>query len=245
MAGLLCLGSSLPGKTSRVAASPTTTAPTDSCWVGNLAGRIPVLVHYQRDGEIVVGEITYLNTKHKTPIRLLGTVTANKTYRLLEFDQAGTITGIITSHPVGRAFTGQWSSPTTGRELPLQLARKDMRMVSAAIRADPAHLSGTYFYRYGVAGRQGTFTLTRLASGRASFELVAVTDAPARNIADVPLDTVNLAGTAFTYAVAETDNCAFQVRFYKDFMVVRYTKGDCAVQFGHNATAEGIFIKTE
>lgn len=249
LAALLCCGGSSPAGTPRVAASPAAalpaTVPTDSCWTGYLAGRIPVLVHYQRDGEVLMGEITYLNTRSKTPIRLRGTIEADHTYHLLEFDKEGTITGIIVGRPAGQAFTGRWYSPTTDRELVLKLVKKEVRVASVPIRANEGRLAGSYAYRYGAAGRQGTFTLTRLAAGKASFELVAVTAAPARNIADVPLDTISLTGTTFTYALPDAPSCAFQVRFYHDFMVVRYTKGDCSGQFGHNATAEGVYLKTE
>jgi hypothetical protein len=203
------------------------------------------LVHYQRAGDALMGEITYLNTRDKTPIRLRGTIEADHTYHLLEFDKAGTVTGIIIGRPAGRAFTGRWYSPTTDQEYSLQLVKKEARVASVPIRANQGQLFGSYTYRYGAAGRQGTFTLTRLAAGKASFELVAVTSAPARSIADVPLDTIPLTGSAFTYALPDAPDCAFQVRFYHDFMVVRYTKGDCTSQFGHNATAEGVYLKTE
>jgi hypothetical protein len=192
-----------------------------------------------------MGEITYLNTRSKAPIRLRGTIEADHTYHLLEFDKAGTITGIIIGRPAGPAFTGRWYSPTTDQELALKLVKKEVRVASVPIRAKAGQSFGSYSYRYGAAGRQGTCTLTRLGAGKASFELVAVTNAPARNIADVPLDTVSLTGSAFTYALPDAPNCAFQVRFYHDFMVVRYTKGGCASQFGHNATVEGVYLKTE
>jgi len=251
-AGLLVFGLLLASLTpsSRPAAHPRPHRPatppptaTDSCWNGYLGGKIPVLVHYQRDGDVLAGEITYLNTKAKTPIRLLGTVEADHTYRLLEFGKDGTITGVLVGRPAGGAFTGQWYSPATGRELALRLTRKEARVASVPLRADAARLAGDYFYRYGPEGGQGSFTLTRLAAGRASFELLGVTGTPAHNIADVPLDTIPLTGTAFTYALPDAPDCAFRVRFYRDFLVVSYTKGPCLDQFGHNATAEGVFLK--
>ena len=248
LVGLLCYGSSSPASTLRVATSPTAvppTAPTDSCWTGYLAGKIPVSVQYQRDGQVLMGEITYLNTRNKTPIRLRGTIEADHTYHLLEFDKKGNITGIIVGRPAGQAFTGHWYSPTTDQEFAVKLVKKEVRVASVPIHAKAGQVFGSYTYRFGAEGRQGTFTLTKLTAGKASFELFAVTNAPARNFADVPLDTINLTGTAFTYALLDAPDCAFQVRFYQDFMVVRYTKGDCTNQFGHNATVEGVFLKTE
>ena len=54
-----------------------------------------------------------------------------------------------------------------------------------------------------------------------------------------------IAGEIPCYKVAETENCEFKVKFYQDFVFVNYTKGTCAGQFGHNATVDGIFIKTK
>src|SRR4051794_17348138 len=55
------------------------------CWTGTFNGRFPVFIHYQLQSNVIVGEITYLNTKEKLPTRLLGTVEEDKHYRLLEF----------------------------------------------------------------------------------------------------------------------------------------------------------------
>lgn len=51
----------------------------ETCWAGTLNGKTPIFIHYQLDSNIIVGEITYLNTKDKQPIKLLGTVEENKT----------------------------------------------------------------------------------------------------------------------------------------------------------------------
>ncbi|MBO2011064.1 hypothetical protein [Hymenobacter negativus] len=249
LAGLLSWGSSSPAQTPRKAASspavPLAAAPADTCWTGYLAGKIPVTMHYQRDGEVLMGEITYLNTRHKTPIRLRGTIAEDHTYHLLEFDKKGTITGILIGRPAGQAFIGQWYSPTTERELALRLVKKEARVASVPMRVNAAQLYGSYTYRYGAAGRQGTFSMAKVAAGKASFELMAVTATPAHHYAEVPLDTISLTGPAFTYALPDAPNCAFQVRFYHDFVVISYTKGECASQFGHNATVEGVYLKTE
>ncbi len=61
-------------------------------WKGFLNGKTPVFIHYQLDGNIIVGEITYLNTKNKLPITLLGTIDSDNNYRILEFEKSGNIT---------------------------------------------------------------------------------------------------------------------------------------------------------
>lgn len=72
---------------------------TGVSWRGTINSKIPVFVSYSIQDNIVMGEIRYLNTKEKKPIRLLGTIEEGGTYRLLEFSPTGTITGIITGTP--------------------------------------------------------------------------------------------------------------------------------------------------
>ncbi len=90
------------GSDTTVSVTPTnlpdvkTNSNNDICWTGTLNGKTPVFIHYQLDSNLIIGEITYLNTKDKLPITLLGTIEDDKTYRLLEFEKTGNITGIIT-----------------------------------------------------------------------------------------------------------------------------------------------------
>ncbi len=51
--------------------------------------------------------------------------------------------------------------------------------------------------------------------------------------------------TGFIYKIPDTDSCEFEVKFYKRFVIIRYTKGFCDRQFGMNATIDGIFLKTQ
>ena len=43
-------------------------------WTGMINSSIPVFISYSIQDSLVVGEIRYLNTKEKKPIRLLGTL---------------------------------------------------------------------------------------------------------------------------------------------------------------------------
>jgi hypothetical protein len=56
-----------------VSAKPTTLTDTKNeiCWTGTLNGKTHVFIHYQLDSNLIIGEITYLNTKDKLPIKLL------------------------------------------------------------------------------------------------------------------------------------------------------------------------------
>ena len=102
---------------------------------------------------------------------------------------------------------------------------------------------GRYHYQYTEEGYIGDLEISRIGNDKAAFSLFSVTGAPARNIADVPTDTIPFKGNSFVYTIPESDSCSFKVSFYKGFAVVVYTNGYCSGQFGMNATVDGIFIK--
>src|SRR5690349_3030177 len=108
-------------------------AAKETCWAGSLNKKTPIFIHYQVvDSHVIIGEITYLNSKNKVPIRLLGTVEEDRSYHLLEFDASGNITGMITGTPATNKFMGTWFSPKTGKELPMMLATRDTVMPVAS-----------------------------------------------------------------------------------------------------------------
>ncbi|WP_160138765.1 hypothetical protein [Chryseobacterium sp. c4a] len=214
-------------------------------WKGFVNGKTPVFIHYQIDGDIIVGEITYLNTKNKLPITLIGTLEADHSYRILEFEKSGNITGVITGKPTEGNFKGSWFSPKTRKELVLDLVKKDTALVSKEIETKREDLFGRYHYQYSEAGYQGDLEIKKLPDSKAVFGITSVTGDPGRNIAQIDDDTISLTTTNFTYKLPDTDDCEFKVKFYKGFAVVQYTQGVCSGQFGMNATIEGIYLKTK
>ncbi|MDN3693830.1 hypothetical protein QWZ06_16790 [Chryseobacterium tructae] len=214
-------------------------------WKGLLNGKTPVFMHYQIDDNIIVGEITYLNTKNKLPITLLGTIESDNSYRILEFEKSGNITGVITGKPTGGDFKGSWFSPKTRKELVLNLTKKDTAIASRGIETKVEDLFGHYHYQYSEAGYQGDLVIKKQPNSKAVFGITSVTGEPGRNLAQIDDDTINLKTTNFTYKLADTDDCEFKVKFYKGFAVVQYTQGVCSGQFGMNATIHGIYLKTK
>lgn len=213
------------------------------CWTGTLNGNTPVFIHYYLDSNLIIGEITYLNTKDKLPIMLLGTIEDDKSYRLLEFEKSGNITGIITGLPTDNKFSGNWFSPKTRKELVVNLVKKDTVVISNIADAQLQDIFGNYHYQYSEAGYQGDFEIQKLPNSKASFGITSVTSEPARNVAQIDNDTIDLNATHFIYKLPDTEDCEFQVKFYKGFALIFYTKGFCNSQFGHNATVDGIFLK--
>lgn len=217
---------------------------TDVCWKGTINGKIPVFIHYQVDNNVLVGEITYLNTKKKQPIRLLGTIDKTNRYWLYEFDSTGNVTGAMDGIPNLNEFNGAWSSPTTRKKFVMNLSKMDTIIESVSMKANPDEIFGAYHYQFGEKGYNGHMEFTRIGANKASFHILSLTNVErGPNIAEVDQDTITFKGDSFIYKIPESDNCTFGVKFYKDFAYISYTKGDCFGQFGVNATIEGVYLK--
>lgn len=150
------------------------TIKKDISWSGSINKNIPVFIHYQIENEIVVGEITYLNTSEKKPIKLIGTF-QDEDYRLLEFDKSGNITGIITGKTDQNNFNGEWFSPKNRNSFNLELTKKDTIIASINIQPNLKEIYGTYSYGYSKEGAQGDFTVNKINDNQIAFEIFSVT----------------------------------------------------------------------
>lgn len=223
----------------------TETAEHNLTWVGTINEKIPVFLHFQTDGVVAVGEIVYLNTKNKTPIRLIGKIEESKNYFFREYEDTGNITGIISGTLEEDKFSGSWYAPGKNIDWKIELTPKDTLIPSTEIQADMDDVFGNYHYQYGEQGYQGDVTMKREADGTQSFSLFSMTQAPGRNMAEIET-SLALTKPEFLYKISEEGDegeCECKVRFYKGFAFVTYTQTDCFGYFGHNATVEGIFLK--
>lgn len=216
-----------------------------TAWKGTIDHKIPVLIYYQTDSNLMVGEIIYLNTKQQEPIKLAGLVQDDNNYRFQEFEKNGNISGVINVNSNPGKLTGTWMSPATMKELPVELFSLDTNlMAEPEIKTDRNSTFGKYAYEYGTKGYKGYFNLNKIDDMKADFEISAVTsEERGLNLADVKKDTINLPVNSFTYEIPDSGKCGFKVKLYKDFAYIYYTNGYCTGQFGHNATIEGIFLK--
>lgn len=212
-------------------------------WTGLINNKIPVFLHYSVVGELIVGEIYYLNTKSRKPIQVIGSIEEDKSYRLLEFESNGNISGIIKGTPEGSRFDGSWFSPKARRAFSLNLKTKDSTVNPVDLRPADNDIFGDYHYQYSEAGYHGDMEVKKVSGDKLAFSIYSVTNDPARNLAEVPMDTVKMSGNSFIYNIPESDSCEFKVKFYRGFAVVDYTRGYCEGQFGMNATVDGIFLK--
>ena len=214
-------------------------------WTGVINNKIPVFLHYSLHDQLLVGQLTYLNTKDRKPINVIGTIEDDKSHRLLEFEKDGNITGIITGNPEGEQFIGSWFSPKTRVKYSLSLSKKDTTVNAPDLAVNANDMYGSYYYQYSKDGQQGGLEFSKVSGHKAAFEIFSVTDAPGRNIAEIPLDTISINGNSFIYELPGAEPCAFRVTFYKGFATVAYTKGFCEGFFGWNATVDGIYLKVK
>ena len=215
------------------------------CWTGMVNNQTPVFLHYAFLDKIMVGEITYLNTKEKKPIKVIGTVEADTSFTLLEFEPDGNNTGIITGKQQAQSFQGSWFSPETNNEKSISLVKKDTVLNESDLQADMEQIGGEYHYQFSPQGSQGYLKINQLPDNQIAFSIYAVTEAPARQIAQIPTDTITITGNSFRYLLSESDSCELAVTFYNGFATVDYTNGLCPGQFGENATVDGVFLKVK
>jgi hypothetical protein len=212
-------------------------------WTGAINSTIPIVLEYTIEDSLIVGSITYTNTKDKKPIKIVGNIETDKSLRLLEFDPAGNITGIISGNSTETEFKGDWFSPKTRKELSCNLTKKDTTLPTKNLQTDFSNIFGEYHYQFSKAGYQGTFQINRLPDNKISFGILSVTGEPARNIAQIETDTIELTKNEFMYSPSNTGDCEFKVKFYDGFVYIKYTNGYCTGYFGNNATVDGIFFK--
>src|SRR5579862_309387 len=216
----------------------------DICWIGSLNNKTRIFIHYQLDSNLIIGEITYLNTKDKLPIRLIGTIEEDKSYRLLEFDKTGNITGVITGNPNETTFNGSWVSPKSKKELSMELAKKDSSISSVDFTPGREQVFGAYHYQYGDKGYNGYLEINKVGNDKIDFDIMSLTNLErGPNIAEVEKDTITMAGHSFIYKIPDSDSCEFKTTFYRGFAYVNYTRGYCVSQFGLGATIDGIYLK--
>ena len=216
------------------------------CWTGTLNDKTPIFIHYQLDSNLIIGEITFLKTKEKLPIRLLGTIEENKNYELLLFDKTGNITDIIKGLPTSENFNGSWYSFKEDKEYSFTLLLADTIITSPDIKPLDNQIFGNYHYQYGEDGYTGNFEINKIDNNKVDFSILSTTNIErGPNMAEVEKDTIAMQGKSFVYMIPESDNCEFKTTFYKDFVYISYTKGYCMGQFGMNATIEGIYLKTK
>ena len=212
------------------------------CWTGTLSDKTPIFIHYQLDSNLIIGELTFLNTKDKLPIKLIGTIEENLNYNLLLFDNTGNITDVLNGLPTSESFNGKWHSLKNDKEYSFTLSLADTSITSPDIKPVDNQIFGNYHYQYGKDGYAGDFEINKVDNNKVEFNIHSTTNIErGPNMADVDNDTISMQGNSFVYMFYD---CEFKTTFYKDFVYINYTKGYCDGVFGMGATISGIYLKT-
>lgn len=227
-------------------------------WQGKINNKIPVSVWLEINEVIIVGEIVYLNTVEKRPIRLLGEVNPDYIH-IQEMLPDGVISGMITGNIKGGNFIGQWMSPPKivdkgndnfthidGKQYPISLSKSSITHKPYDWDFKPNNLAGTYRYSYGPNNVGGIITLDTPGQDYVfiDYEISSATAAPAFNIADTGPQKGEIQGNRLECQLDA--DCAYEMIFFNNFIVVRYLKGSpCLGMFGWNSSLEGIFLKSK
>jgi hypothetical protein len=208
-------------------------------WAGTIGKTTAASGWFAEQDSIIVGAITYKKTGQPIPLR--GVRIDSTEYRIQEFGNQGTVSGILTGTLNKNVFSGQWFSPKTRREHTLRLHLQQPLAAPKPLLSPVRNFSGTYQYNYTEEGPQGQLTVQRRGDS-AVIAFDNVTAAPAYNQATIEPVTVAVLGTQIIYRMQES--CVIRIRFYNDIAVVDYLHDASDCLFGMNATVYGVYLKT-
>ncbi|PQA97171.1 hypothetical protein B0A69_03800 [Chryseobacterium shigense] len=213
---------------------------------GLINQKIPVELTMSASKNVVLGNIRYVKTKEKKPIKIIGTLDSGNHYHLEEFESDGNISGIIDAELKNGKLAGSWSSTKSDAVYPITLDIQTKvhpeHVMFSPVPSD--RFEGTYTYQYGENGYQGSITIKKIKDQMYSYDIGSVTRAPGRNIADASGE-VRIKNNQFTIEINKS--CSFLATFYNGFLSITPVPSeqsrDC--EFGLNATLEGTFLKVK
>jgi hypothetical protein len=218
----------------------------DYSFSGLIDQKIPVELNVSVSKNVVLGNIRYVKTKEKKPIKIIGTLNSGNHYHLEEFEKDGNISGIIDGVLKNGKLEGDWSSTKSDAVYPMTLdVQTNVNPKPEIFSPVPSdHFEGTYSYQYGENGYQGSITIKKIKGQMYSYDIGSVTRAPGRNIADASGE-VMIKNNQFTIEINKS--CSFLATFYNGFISITSVPSeqsrDC--EFGLNATLEGTFLKVK
>ncbi|MGU3375734.1 hypothetical protein [Chryseobacterium sp. M5A1_1a] len=213
---------------------------------GLIDQKIPVELTFSVSKNVVLGQIIYVKTKEKKPIKIIGALNSGNYYLLKEFGNDGNISGTIDAVLKNGKLEGDWSSTKSDKvySLALYIQPKVQPKPEILLPTPSYNFAGTYTYQYGEKGYQGSISIKKIKDHTYSYEIGSVTSDPGRNIADASGE-VMIKNNQFTIEINQS--CAFLVEFYHGFLTITSTNSgqmtDC--EFGLNATLEGTYLKVK
>lgn len=236
---LFCLGIGISNAQQNNAAERYT-------FTGFINKKIPVELDITISKNMVLGNIRYLNTKAKTPIKIIGELSDKNQYSLREFEKDGNISGVINATLKNDKLEGDWSATKSDTSYSAIFTAKSNSASKPEVFSpiSSGQQAGEYFYQYGEKGYQGSITIKKLSGNTYSYDVGSVTHDPGRNMADASGKAVLKNNQLIIFV---NNSCKFIVKFYNGFLTI--TEGsqgqlnDC--EFGFNATLEGTYLKVK
>ncbi|GGE50707.1 hypothetical protein EV200_10271 [Pedobacter psychrotolerans] len=213
---------------------------------GFINKKIPVELNISVSNQLILGNIRYLNTKLKKPIKIIGLIEDHNQYSLHEFEKDGNISGSIYATLKNNKLEGNWSATKADTSYATSLTVKDNPNLQPEIFSplQPDQLTGEYAYQYGDKGYQGNISIKKLSGNTYTYDISSVTRDPGRNIADASGKAV-LKNNQLVILVNKS--CKFRIKFYNGFLMITQESpgqiSDC--EFGFNATLEGTYLKVK
>ena len=209
---------------------------------GKLGNRIPISMWFMMKDSVLKGELVYLNTAHRQPITILGTIENTGDITIDEFTKTGDITGEFKAMFKGNSLAGEWLNPVTKKMFNYILKRKDTTITAANKNLEPEEINGEYEYNFGENGGAGGIDIKHISGGNYLIGVNCVTPYPPANVAEVEKTVVSMSGNTIIYTDSDCSS-KFRIRVFKDFVVINdIIYGNC---FGVGAYVAGIFIKTQ
>ncbi|MFI5138730.1 MAG: hypothetical protein ACHQIM_12960 [Sphingobacteriales bacterium] len=224
-------------------------------FTGKLDGKIPVFLWFVVKDSVLKGEVTYLRTKKRLPITIIGTIirgerfdqNADKTIvdfiTIYEFNKNGYVTGTYEGEFNAKTLSGIWSAPGSEKELKYKLMRKDTSLNHIDTILTPISINGEYLYHFGEQGSSGGIDIKERSPGEFLVDINCTTPSPQNNVADLETFKAHMVNNTIIYKIPNED-CKFRIRVFNNFIVINYVGKSWNCGFGLNAGVDGVFIKT-
>ena len=175
-------------------------------------------------------------------------------YFLREYQDDGTITGIIYLQTKNRTTTGSWTNPKTRKELPMKnltSSREKPKWFTGSVLTpeDPGNIGKEYSFQEWHLGYEsmmgGNITFRAAGKNKVHFECTNVR----HNIAEGKSDKgrpAELKGNRFEYRHVNECGYGFKGTFYQRFVMLQTITGNESLEcFGAGAAFDGVYIKVK
>lgn len=202
--------------------------------------------HYHK--QVVAGEITY--DKEQITHELIGYQENQRdtAIHFYEFEKDGKVAREFYGGVKKGRMEGYLITSADGNiKGAFQLKKKSTFIKIQPIQTTIDHIAGEYRYNFGKSGTEGILTIKNNDDGTIAMKIHSIANDNSGYV-EINEDTLEISGTTFMYdaKVYGVTVWPIKVQFYKDFVVVSFTKSKPeSGKFGERATPEGFFYKIQ